>query len=354
MQRSILGLAIALSLAGSGLSQTATAPPQVATFNGSTRGYWFTAPVDFTITGVQVELQTGSANTFQNFAILHFDGNVPPPNFAATTNAFSQLALGLDLAQGVFQPVNVPVQAGDVIGIYGNTTAAAGTTTGSNSYGNGSVGTMISGNAVTLNRSGMQFHLGSATSPGGMHDVWSEPASTNVTRVSFTYTRPTATTNFCTAKTALTCGTAAISATGTASATAPLGFVVTAAPARDDRRGILLYNNMGTVPGVSFQGGTLCLPANGLRRAGPTNSMGSCPPAPIGCAGAFSIDMNTFAQGLWMVPDCAGVPPQGPSYAPAAFLLAMGTTIDAQYWGRDMMAPNGAYVSDGITWVQGP
>jgi hypothetical protein len=136
--------------------------------------------------------------------------------------------------------------------------------------------------------------------------------------------------------------------------TANSGFVISASPARDDRRHILLYNKVGTSARVPFEGGTLCIPAMDLSRDGPTNSGVSCPPAPVGCAGAFAVDMNTFAQGLWLVPDCAGVPPQGPSYAPAAFLLTMGTTIDVQCWGRDMMVPNGAFVSDGVSYVQGP
>jgi hypothetical protein len=162
-------------------------PPEVATFSGATRGYWFTAPVDFRITGIKVLQTTGGTNGFQNWAVVKFDNNTPPPVFATTTNAFTHLGMGFDQPSGAYFPVSIVVTTGQVIGIYGNTATASGATTGVNSYGNGTLGTTILGNPVTLARSGMQFHLGSTTSPQGMHDVWSEPASTNISRVEFTY-----------------------------------------------------------------------------------------------------------------------------------------------------------------------
>jgi hypothetical protein len=163
----------------------------------------------------------------------------------------------------------------------------------------------------------------------------------------------TTTVPFCTAKAGLVCGTPAISATGTSSVAANSGFVVSAGPARDNRSGILMYNNAGTVAGLPFNGGTLCVNPMGIRRAGSANSGGSCPPAPIGCSGSFYVDMNSFAQGVWVVPDCAGNPSGIPPNMPAAFLLVAGTTIDCQFWGRDSVA-TGSFVSDGLTYVTAP
>ena len=174
-----------------GNAQTALMPPQTGTFNSLTRGYTFTAPVSFQITGIKVLSQTGTTTaSVQNFSILKFDGNVPPPNFSATTNSFTQLALGLGQTADVFVPVNVLVNAGDVIGIYGNLADSDTSTTGRTSYGNGSLGTTVLGNSISLARSGMQAHLGTATTPGGMADVWSEAGSSNITRIEFTYAPP--------------------------------------------------------------------------------------------------------------------------------------------------------------------
>ena len=90
----------------------------------------------------------------------------------------------------------------------------------------------------------------------------------------------------------------------------------------------------------------------GLRRAGSTNSQGMCPPG-NNCLGVFAIDMNAFAQGGWVVPDCAGAPTATPPNNPAAFLTTVGQDVYSQYWGRDSVA-SGSYVSSGLKWTIGP
>jgi hypothetical protein len=53
--------------------------PEVDEHYGQVRGYWFTAPVDFKITGIHVLPLNGSAAGFMNWAVVRFDGGVPPP-----------------------------------------------------------------------------------------------------------------------------------------------------------------------------------------------------------------------------------------------------------------------------------
>jgi hypothetical protein len=60
--------------------------------------------------------------------------------------------------------------------------------------------------------------------------------------------------------------------------------------------------------------------------------------------------MNRFRALNWTAAGCN--PPPGQNN-PAGFLANMGTTVNAQVWGRDSIA-TGQVLSDGITWSIGP
>ena len=136
-------------------------------------------------------------------------------------------------------------------------------------------------------------------------------------------------TTYCSAKTALTCGTPAIGSAGIPSASATSGFVIDAQPARSNRSGIFLYSDQGP-SNVSFQGGTLCV-ATPIRRSNAVSSGGA-----TGCDGVFTIDWNAFAHGL------AGGNPQ-------SFLLNPGQQVNVQVWGRDALA-TGSFLSDALEY----
>jgi hypothetical protein len=168
-------------------------------------------------------------------------------------------------------------------------------------------------------------------------------------QLGFDHGRNVALTCFCTAKSGLSCGTPAIAGEGVPSSTAAAGFIVSAGPARSCKPGLLLYN-AAQMPALPFQGGTLCIETTGLRRAGSTNSKGT--PGPASCDGFFRIDMNTFASGAWLVPDCDGAPASIPPNAPAGLLTVPGTVVFGTFWGRDSAA-TGSFVSDGLRWTIG-
>ncbi len=158
-----------------GPAQTLTMPAQSGTFPGNVRGYWFTAPIDFVINSLSVP--TTASTGPQSIAVVRFNGNVPPPVFAATTNAFTTLFYTRSNPGSATIPCNIQVLAGEVIGILGY----RGTT---NSYAPGDYNTTIFGMPVQLQRLGMQFPL----TTNAPHDIWREfgPA-TSISRIEFTY-----------------------------------------------------------------------------------------------------------------------------------------------------------------------
>ena len=137
---------------------------------------------------------------------------------------------------------------------------------------------------------------------------------------------------YCVAKTT-SCGTLpAISSTGMPSSTATSGFVVTATGTKAQKFGLLLYTDRGPAS-LPFQGGTLCLVSQNLRRSVAIGDSTGTPPA---CDGTMSIDMNAFAQDLL-------------GGNPAAYLKIAGTQINCQFWGRDTLA-NGSLLSDALVY----
>ncbi|MBL7703177.1 MAG: M36 family metallopeptidase, partial [Ferruginibacter sp.] len=149
-------------------------PNQSTTFTGNVRGYWFTAPSSFVMTSVEVP--TTASTGAQSIAVLRFNGATPPPAFPGTTNAFTTLFLTQSNPATGAIPVNIQINAGDVIGILGQRATV-------NSYsGNPPNTTVINGTTVNLTRMGMQLPL----TTNAPQNIWQE-AAFQISRVFFTY-----------------------------------------------------------------------------------------------------------------------------------------------------------------------
>ncbi|HRN95614.1 MAG TPA: hypothetical protein PL084_12900, partial [Chitinophagales bacterium] len=155
-------------------SATMPMPAHGSNYTGNVRGFYFTAPTSFTITGLEALAQTTGA---QSIAIVKFNNNTPPPIFSLTTNAFTTLYITQNNPTVGTIPVNIPINAGDVIGVLGQVGNASSYATPTGQY----VST-IAGQNVTLTRMGMQFSL-NTTAP---QDLWEETSGA-VGRVAITY-----------------------------------------------------------------------------------------------------------------------------------------------------------------------
>jgi len=170
MKKVLLIAAMVLSLGITAFAQNFIQMPisaQTTTFTGNVRGYWFTSPTCFTITGLEVP--TDASTGLQSIAVVRLD--TIPPIFANTTNAFTLLYLTQNDTTSGMIPVSIQVGPGELIGILGYRSNI-------NSYGPGTFASDINGFPVTLNRFGMQFPL-TTTAP---QDVYTT-ASGSISRV---------------------------------------------------------------------------------------------------------------------------------------------------------------------------
>ncbi len=150
-------------------------PPHNSVYSGSARGYWFTAPVSFTIVGLRVASQAGSG--LQYIHVMKCNDPLPVA-FTSQSSNFNTLAYISGAANGVIQSVNINVNMGDVIGILGT----AGT---SNSYATGGFNTSIGGFPVKLTRFGYQGNINTGPAPA----YWGEALNNtgSISRVEMYY-----------------------------------------------------------------------------------------------------------------------------------------------------------------------
>jgi hypothetical protein len=148
-------------------------PAQNTTYSGYVRGFWFIAPMDFTITGLRVPASAGPGDQSIQVMKIGSGGVAVYPTMG--TN-FTTLYYTNSGANNVIQSVNIAVSTGDTIGILGQ----AGTST---SY---SVTTpfssSIGGMSVDLHRFLYQGPINASQAP-----EYSSEASSTIGRIEVYY-----------------------------------------------------------------------------------------------------------------------------------------------------------------------
>ncbi len=150
-----------------------TMPNQTSPYVGDSRGYWFTAPEDFIITALRVPTLASTAD--QSIMVMSFAA--PPANYSGTSSYDALLFYTQQNPNAGFIPVNIPITAGQVIGILG----VRGNT---NSYTSDTT-INIGGNPLTINRFGTQNDISTGPAPQG--SFWTEPSPSSKSNVDFEY-----------------------------------------------------------------------------------------------------------------------------------------------------------------------
>ena len=133
---------------------------------GNARGYCFQATKDFRIVGAMVPTDVPGN---QSVSIIRL--NAQPPVFPAVTNNLVTLGYHTGMLNGSMVPFDVFVAKGDWIGVYAEGDFS--------SYSDNDTLFVVLGDTIDRIRSGMQFDM----TLSQMHDVWSEPSYSAISRV---------------------------------------------------------------------------------------------------------------------------------------------------------------------------
>jgi len=178
VKRSFLTLVLILScclvLTGTGTADLLALPAHSWTYSSRTFGYWFVAPVDFTITGLRVPTDASTGPQYIQVLKLHAD----PPYFNSTTNNFTTLGYWPNVAGTDFIDASIQFSAGDRVGILGfrdsNNSMGAG----------GNFATTLGGEPVTLIRFGYVNSLTGGPATDQVFQEW----NLSIGRVEMEYT----------------------------------------------------------------------------------------------------------------------------------------------------------------------
>lgn len=141
---------------------------------------------------------------------------------------------------------------------------------------------------------------------------------------------PTTPTVYCTSKVNSIFCVPVVAYSGVPNLTLAQPFLITASDELNNKSGLLFYGSAAL--GAPFQGGTLCV-APPIKRTAVQNSGGTGSGAD--CTGTYSFDFVAFALGG-----------QDPNLTP-------GTTVYAQYWGRDpgYAPPDNTSLTNALTFT---
>jgi len=163
----------AVTLASAATSQTQIPLPAFGNtyIAAGTRGFWFNAPIGFTIVGLRVPNEASQA--FQCVEVIDLGASAPPAY--PGTIVGTQLFYNNSTATGNIIPCAIPIAPGANIGILGICTQSVGNPNSYNSYTSvqGPFATTVLGSPVTLTRFGTQSGI---SSNGGNQPVWQEAA----------------------------------------------------------------------------------------------------------------------------------------------------------------------------------
>lgn len=151
MMRLVISSIILLSVSPFAEAQNVipTSPPG-STFIGNSRGYWFTSPCDFRITGVRAPPDFSTMP--QTIHLVKFTS--PPPTYSSTTTAFTTLYYGSNITDTCYVGLDIQVLTGDVIGVIAVRDNGAGNSVTSYSNTNPPITSAIGPYAITLERLG--------------------------------------------------------------------------------------------------------------------------------------------------------------------------------------------------------